>query len=89
MHTAAICKNRKARRTPTKWPAFTGSQAAHGHYKANGNLQKLVSQGLAKSPHPAKETVDLAAQLIKAGVPGGYYDMGHYLELGYGVEAGQ
>ncbi len=60
--------------------------AAHGHYKANGNLQKLVSQGLAKSPHPAKETVDLAAQLIKAGVPGGYYDMGHYLELGYGVK---
>ncbi len=63
--------------------------AAHGHYKANGNLQKLVSQGLAKSPHPAKETVDLAAQLIKAGVPGGYYDMGHYLELGYGVKRGQ
>jgi TPR repeat protein len=57
--------------------------AAHGHYKANSNLQQLVSQGSASSPYPAKETVDLAEQLIKAGVPGGYYDMGHYLELGY------
>jgi TPR repeat protein len=60
--------------------------AAHGHYKANHNAQLLVSQGFAKSPDPAKETVDLAAQLIRAGVPGGYYDMGHYLELGYGVK---
>jgi hypothetical protein len=60
--------------------------AAHGHYKANGNLQKLVSQGFARSASPARETVDLAEQLIKAGIPGGYYDMGHYLELGYGVK---
>jgi TPR repeat protein len=60
--------------------------AAHGHYKANGNLQKLVSQGFATSPNPARETVGLAEQLVKAGIPGGYYDMGHYLELGYGVK---
>jgi TPR repeat protein len=59
--------------------------AAHGHYKANHNLQLLVSQGRADSPQPDKETIDLVEQLIKAGVPGGYYDMGHYLELGYGV----
>ncbi|TDY38934.1 SEL1-like repeat protein [Paraburkholderia rhizosphaerae] len=60
--------------------------AAHGHYKANNNLQKLVSTGLAPSPHAAHETIDLAEQLIAAGVPGGYYDMAHYLELGYGVK---
>jgi TPR repeat protein len=60
--------------------------AAHGHYKANGNLQKLVSQGFARSPSPARETIDLAEQLVKADIPGGYYDMGHYLELGYGVK---
>jgi TPR repeat protein len=59
--------------------------AAHGHYKANNNLQLLVSSGLASSPDAPRETVDLAEQLIAAGVPGGYYDMGHYLELGYGV----
>jgi hypothetical protein len=60
--------------------------AAWGHHKANHNLQVLVSTGFADSPDPANETIDLAEQLIKAGVPGGYYDMGHYLELGYGVE---
>ncbi|CAD6556321.1 hypothetical protein LMG27952_06061 [Paraburkholderia hiiakae] len=59
--------------------------AAHGHYKANNNLQLLVSTGLASSPDAPRETIDLAEQLITAGVPGGYYDMGHYLELGYGV----
>ncbi|WP_459618857.1 SEL1-like repeat protein, partial [Burkholderia sp. 3C] len=60
--------------------------AAYGHYKANQNLQRLVSQGYADSLYPDVETIDLVDQLIKAGVPGGYYDMGHYLELGYGVK---
>jgi hypothetical protein len=59
---------------------------AYGHYKANHNLQLLVSEGMASSPNPERETIDLAEQLISAGVPGGYYDMGHYLELGYGVK---
>jgi uncharacterized protein len=59
--------------------------AAYGHYKANNNLQLLVSTGLASSPDAHNETIDLAEQLITAGIPGGYYDMGHYLELGYGV----
>jgi len=60
--------------------------AAYGHYKANHNLQLLVSEGMASSPNPERETIDLAEQLISAGVPGGYYDMGHYLELGYRVK---
>lgn len=59
--------------------------SAYGHYKANHNLQLLVSEGLTSSPDPEKETIDLAEQLVKANVPGGYYDIGHYLELGYGV----
>ncbi|WP_425219953.1 SEL1-like repeat protein [Ralstonia solanacearum] len=60
--------------------------AAHGHYKANNNLQGLVSQGIAESPDAPKETIDLAAQLVNQGIPGGYYDIGHYLELGYGLK---
>jgi uncharacterized protein len=60
--------------------------AAHDHYKANSNLQQLVSTGLADSPNSRKETVDLALQLVKQGVPGGYYDIAHYLELGYGLK---
>ncbi|SFJ78290.1 SEL1-like repeat protein [Paraburkholderia megapolitana] len=60
--------------------------AAHGHYKANQNVQLLVSQGLADSPDAPKETVALAAQLVEQGVAGGYYDIGHYLEAGYGLK---
>ncbi|MFL9939125.1 sel1 repeat family protein [Paraburkholderia graminis] len=60
--------------------------AAYGHYKANHNLQLLVSQGLADSPDAPKETVDLAARLVQKGVPGGYFDIGHYLEIGYGLK---
>ncbi|WP_404822825.1 SEL1-like repeat protein [Burkholderia anthina] len=60
--------------------------AAFGHYKANHNLQILISSGMASSPDPEKESVDLAEQLIKAGVPSGYYDIGHYLLNGYGVQ---
>ncbi|MEW9584476.1 sel1 repeat family protein [Paraburkholderia sp. DGU8] len=60
--------------------------AAYGHYKANNNLQNLLTSGQASSPDAPSEAIDLALQLIKAGVPGGYYDMGHYLEEGYGVE---
>jgi len=59
--------------------------AAHGNYNANHNLQLLVSTGQATSPDAAKETIDLAEQQITQGIPGGYYDMGHYLERGYGV----
>ena len=60
--------------------------AAYGHYKANENAQLLISQGLALSPKGAKEAVDLAAQLVEQGVPGGYYDIGYYLETGYGLK---
>ncbi len=60
--------------------------AAHGHYKANRNLQLLVSQGQASSPLPQKESIELASQLIDAGIPSGYYDIGFYLNIGYGLK---
>ena len=60
--------------------------AAHGHYKANGNLQQLVSTGLSYSPNSRKETIDLAVELAKRDIPAGYYDIGHYLEVGYGLK---
>ncbi len=60
--------------------------AAYDHYKANQSLQSLLSQGLADSPDAPAETVDLAMQLIKQGIPSGYYDIGHYLETGYGLK---
>ncbi len=60
--------------------------AAYGHYKANHNLQILVSSGMASSPDPERESVDLAEQLVKTGIPSGYYDIGHYLLNGYGLK---
>lgn len=60
--------------------------AAHDHYKANQNLQSLVSQGLADSPNAPTEVVDLGMKLVKQGIPSGYYDIGHYLETGYGLK---
>ena len=60
--------------------------AAYGHYKANHNVQQLVSTGLASSPYPERESIELASQLIDQGVPMGYYDIGYYLNLGYGLK---
>ncbi|WP_319001529.1 sel1 repeat family protein [Burkholderia sp. AU31624] len=60
--------------------------AALGHYKANHNLQILISSGAASSPDAEKESVELAEQLITAGVASGYYDIGHYLLNGYGLQ---
>ena len=60
--------------------------AANGHFKAANNLQNLISVGNVGSIDAPAETIDLVQQLIKENVPAGYYAMGHYLELGYGVE---
>lgn len=60
--------------------------AAHEHYKANHNLQQLVSEGWADSPYPQRESIELATQLVDQGIPIGYYDIGYYLNLGYGFK---
>ena len=60
--------------------------AAHDHYKAATNLQYLLSTGQARSPDASKETIDLVEYYVAKNIPGAYYDMAHYLELGYGVK---
>ena len=60
--------------------------AAFGHYRASTNLQELLSQGLTSAPQAAKETINLVQESLARKIPGAYYDMGHYLELGYGVK---
>ncbi|PNB70507.1 hypothetical protein C1X64_29500 [Pseudomonas sp. GW456-E7] len=60
--------------------------AAHDHYKAATNLQFLLSTGQARSPDASKEVIDLVEYYVAQGIPGAYYDMAHYLELGYGVK---
>lgn len=59
--------------------------AAFDHYLAARNLQALLSQGMTNAKRPAHETINLTEHFMNQGVPGAYYDMGHYLELGYGV----
>ncbi|XHO62122.1 hypothetical protein BCC0191_005243 [Burkholderia ambifaria] len=60
--------------------------AAHGHYRANHNVQQLVSQGLASSSNAAHEAVEWASQLVDQGIPMGYYDIGYYLNSGFGLK---
>ena len=59
--------------------------SAYGHDKANLALRGMLKKGQAQSFNPIKESVDLVEDLIRRGIPGGYYDMGNYLMQGYGV----
>ncbi|RMS84602.1 Sel1 repeat-containing protein [Pseudomonas savastanoi] len=59
---------------------------AAGNYKAATNLHDLIAQGVVDSSNRSKEVLDIVKNLIAQGIPGGYYDMGHYLEIGYGVK---
>ncbi|MDN0084093.1 sel1 repeat family protein [Crenobacter sp. SG2305] len=60
--------------------------AAHGHYKANNNLQRMVRKGEMASPDAVNEVLDLAEQLVADNIPNGYYLTGHYLQAGYGYD---
>ena len=46
----------------------------------------MIGRAQAWSADPVKETLDLTEELIRQGVPGGYYDMARYLDAGYGVK---
>ncbi|KPB52434.1 Sel1 repeat-containing protein [Pseudomonas coronafaciens pv. oryzae] len=59
---------------------------AAGNYRAATNLHGLIAQGVVESASRSKEVIDIVKDLIARGIPGGYYDMGHYLEIGYGVK---
>ncbi|MBV4411242.1 sel1 repeat family protein [Enterobacteriaceae bacterium YMB-R22] len=59
------------------------------HYKAMINLQNLLYQELAEpvsGKAAQEEVIALAEKMMKLNIPAGYYAMGHYLEVGYGVE---
>lgn len=59
---------------------------AYGHDKANLELRELIEHGQAISATPVTESVNLVEDLIRRGIPGGYFDMGRYLLNGYGVK---
>ncbi len=81
-------KNNILKKDPSVFPVierFIRIATAYGHDKANLELRTLIAEGQARSLTPIAETLDLTEDLIKRGVPGGYYDMGQFLEKGYGV----
>jgi TPR repeat protein len=59
--------------------------AAWGHDKANHNLAIMLMKGQSTATDLITKPVELAEDLIKRGIPQGYYDMGVLLDRGYGV----
>lgn len=89
-HARWLRKNNLLKQDPSVYPSIerlVRIAAAHGHDKANIELRQMLEAGQAKSDDPVNETIDLVQDLIKRGIPAGYYDMGWYLEHGYGMKA--
>jgi len=59
---------------------------ALGHDRANIELRDMLDKGQVQSADPGRERMDLVQDLIDRGIPAGYYDMGWYLENGFGVK---
>ncbi len=82
-------KNNLLKKDPMIYPVIERLiriSTAYGHDKANLELRQMLGQGQAFSDEIVKETLDLTDELIQRGVPGGFYDMGRYLKVGYGVK---
>jgi TPR repeat protein len=60
--------------------------SAYGHYKAQHNLLLMFVRGKSTSIDRRVFAPDLAEDMIKRGIPQGYYDMGMLLGKGFGVE---
>jgi len=88
-HARWLRKNNLLKEDPAVYPKIERLiriATAYGHDKANLELRQMIGKDQADSDDPVKETLDLTEDLIKRGIPGGYYDMGRYLEAGYGVK---
>lgn len=78
-------KNNRLKDDPAEYPKIERLiriATAYGHDKANLELRDMIAAQKALSDDPVKEIRDLLDDLIKRGIPGGYYDMGHYVEVG-------
>jgi len=88
-HARWLKKNNLLKEDPLVYPKIERlirMSTAYGHDKANLELRQMIGKGTAQSDNITKETLDLTEELIQRGIPGGYYDMGRYLERGYGVK---
>ena len=88
-HARWLKKNNLLKPDPLVYPKIerlVRIATAYGHDKANLELREMLGEGTAHSQDIVKETLDLTDELIKRGIPGGYFDMGLYLERGYGLK---
>ena len=88
-HAKWLKKNNLLKPDPLVYPKIerlVRIATAYGHDKANLELRDMLGEGTAHSQDIVKETLDLTDDLIKRGIPGGYYDMGFYLERGSGLK---
>ncbi len=88
-HARWLKKNNLLKPEPLVYPTIerlVRIATAYGHDKANLELRDMLGEGTAHSEDIVKETLDLTDELIKRGIPGGYFDMGLYLERGYGMK---
>ncbi len=91
-HARWLVKRNILRQDPAAYPAIERLlriATAYGHDRANIELRDMLDKGQAQSADPMNESVDLVQDLIKRGIPAGYYDMGWYLEHGYAVRVDQ
>jgi len=88
-HAKWLKKNNLLKEDPLVYPKierFVRIASAYGHDKASLELSQMIGKGTAGSSDIVNETLDLTQELIDRGTPGGFYDMGRYLEQGYGVK---
>jgi len=91
-HARWLVKGNILKQDPAAYPPIERLlriATAYGHDKANIELRDMLEKSQAVSEDPVNEIIDLVLDLIKRGIPAGYYDMGWYLEHGYGVRADQ
>ena len=89
-HARWLVKRNILKKDPAAYPPIERLlriATAYGHDRANIELRAMLDKSQAVSSDPVNESVDLVQDLIKRGIPAGYYDMGWNLEHGYGVRA--
>lgn len=89
LHARWLQKRNLLKDDPGQYPAIARLYriaTAYGHHKANHNLSNMLMKDQAYSEDAVEETLDLAEDLVKRGIPLGFYDSGYYLQQGMGVE---
>ncbi|HHR6037751.1 TPA: DUF6396 domain-containing protein [Providencia alcalifaciens] len=83
-------KVNKSQRDYAQIGALYRKAAERNHPKAMLNLSNLISYGKVspiESKGPAQEVWDIIQKMAKLNISYGYYQMGYYLDTGYGVVA--